>query len=166
MNETPIDLTPAPISEKLTAAPAMPRVSDSTPLTTPEEREAAFDAEFFWNGNLLHSFSIDRFGLFVSHRCSMGAPKLHSAMADGNAFYPDALRILWLCSVEPLTLSLLRRDPEAMEKAITDWAAENVPISRAGEACGVAMEIFTAAHENKHEARHSAIDRNAPDSGN
>lgn len=162
----PIDLTPLPATEKLAAAPPMPRISEATPLTTPEDREAAFDAEFFWNGNLLHSFSIDRYGLFVSHRCAMGAPRLHLAMADGNAFYPDALRILWLCSAEPLTLSMLRRDPDAMEKAINEWAAENVPVSRAAAACGLALEIFNAAHENKHEPRHSAIDKKAPDSGN
>ena len=80
-----------------------------------KQREAAFDGVWFWNDQKLHGFSIERYGVFVSHRVAMGAPRLGQVLADPDAFFPDALRILFLCSVEAQDIMRLSRTPEALE---------------------------------------------------
>jgi hypothetical protein len=113
-------------------------------------REAAFDGEFFWNEQKLHGFSIDRYGIFVSHRVAMGAATLGRVLGDPDAFFPDALRILFLCSVEREPLLRLARNPEALEAAVYAWAAEAVPMARRYDAEGTALEIFNAVYANQH----------------
>jgi hypothetical protein len=119
----------------------------------PEERarEEAFDGVHLWNGEELHGFSIDRYGIFVSHRVAMGAPRMGVVLSDPDAFFPDALRILYLCSVEAGTLRKLAREPEALEAAVYAWAAEAVPMNRRYEAEGVAIQIFNGVYVNQHE---------------
>ncbi len=114
-------------------------------------RERAFDGAFFWNGEELHGFSIDRYGVFVSHRVAMGAPRLGVVLGDPDAFFADALRILYLCSVEASLIRRLAREPEALEEAIYAWAGQAVPMNRRYEAEQVAIEIFNSVYVNQHE---------------
>jgi hypothetical protein len=152
-----LDLTPIPATAALAPAPAAPVLSFTDP-DAQADREDAFSADPEWNGQPLQAFSVERYSVFVSQRVSIGAPSLYQALRDGNAFYPDALRILWLCSQPPAVIQSLRRDPEAMQAAIEAWAATHAPVHLAATATTTALRIFNDAQLNRHESRHS----NAP----
>jgi hypothetical protein len=83
----------------------------------------------------------------------MGAPAIGEALRDGAAFYPDAQRILWLCSHGESAIQSLRRDPAAMQTAVEQWAATHVPIPRSAEAVNIALRIFNSAYETRHQPR-------------
>lgn len=145
--------TPEPAHSITPPAPVRPASIALEDGAGESDREDAFDTEPVWNGQLLHPFSIDRYSVFVSQRVSIGAPSLYQALRDGSAFYPEAIRILWLCAHAPATIAALRHEPESMQAAIEEWAAEHAPIHRAGDAVSVAIRIFNAVHVNRHDTR-------------
>ena len=120
---------------------------------TEADREAAFSDEYFWNETQLLPFSLERYNIFVTQRLAMCAPTLGAALQDGAAFFPDALRLLWLCSTPPETLSRLRSRPQDMQAAIEAWAADNAPVSRSTEVLDIGLKLFNSAFENRHESR-------------
>lgn len=147
-----LDLSPEPASHPVAPAPKRPDIQREDP-TTAQEREAAFDAIFSWNGKPLHPFSIERYCAFLSHRAAIGAPTLLAAIKDGCGFYPDAIRILWLCSSKPPEILTLRRDPERMEEAIQQWAETYAPPPQAMQIITTALDIWNSATTNQPEVR-------------
>jgi hypothetical protein len=116
------------------------------------EREQAFDAVFQWKGRDLLPFSSSRKSLFLQQRLAMGAPDLGACLRDLDAFFGDALRILFLCGNPPEVWQPLRTDALRMQLAIDDWADANVGPGEAAEAVLVAFRIYAAANRNQHEA--------------
>lgn len=162
--ETPVlDLTPLPAGGPVASAPQSPSFTTADPADQ-AEREAAFSSEFFWDNKKLHGFSIDRYSAFLSQRVSMAAPPLSRTMRDGAGFYPDAVRILWCCSVDADTISLFRSQPLIMQFAIDQWAAINAPSWRTDEALDVAINIWNASQVNQHDPRHSSAPGTGPSS--
>lgn len=147
-----LDLTPVPASHPVQASPSRPDIAREDPAAD-AAREAAFDAVFQLNGQPLLPFSIDRYCAFLSHRAAMEAPSLLAAINDGYNFYPDAIRLLWLCSSKPSAILALKRDPESMEAAIQAWAAQHAPPPQAMDVITLALEIWNAAHTNQPEVR-------------
>jgi len=166
MDIIPLDPTPELAGATLPPAPPRPGTIAQEDPHAEADREDAFSHDPVWNGQPLHGLSIERYTVFVSQRLSMGAPSLYLALQDGNAFYPDALRILWLCSVPPETITALRKDPDAMQAAIDQWAAEHAPIPTAGKAIVTAIEIFNASQLNRADPRQSARTSNHSERGN
>ena len=148
-------ITPETASAILPSAPRQ----DASPHAAgaaEDAREDAFSAEFHWDGAILHPLSLERYNIFVTQRLAMGAPSLGDALRDGGAFFPDALRLLWLCSHTADVIQRLRRDPDAMQAAIEAWAAAAAPLSRCEEIIGIGLAIFNSAFESRHEARPSS----------
>lgn len=114
-------------------------------------REESFSADFFWNDELLQPFSLERYNIFVTQRSAMAAPSLGRALQDGAAFFPDALRILWLCSQPSHVLSALRSQPEAMQARIEKWAEDHAPVHRSNDIIPLGVNIFNSAFDNRHE---------------
>ena len=169
MDIIPLDLdtTPETAGSSLPPAPPRPGAIAQEDPHAEADREDAFSHEPVWNGKLLpHGLAIERYTVFVSQRLAMGAPSLYLALQDGNAFYPDALRILWLCSVPFETITALRKDPDAMQAAIDLWATETAPIPDARKANMTAIEIFNASQLNRADPRQSARSSNHSERGN
>jgi hypothetical protein len=163
-----LDFTPIPVASALPAAPVRPVPAADEEAAAIQERDDAFSEAPVWNGKLLEPFTIERYLIFLSQRTSLGAPRLYQAMSDGNAFYPDALRILWLCSHDSSTIQLLRTDPEDMQNVMEKWAEENAPLHLTAQAVTVAIRIHNAARTNRADPRHTAASSHArpDDSGN
>ncbi len=159
----PLDLTPLPAGGPLTPAPTIP---STTTDQAEEAREEAFTEEFTWNGKKLQPFSVDRYCAFVSQRVAMGAPTLYRAIMDGSGFYPDALRILWLCSNKSSEISHLSRHPEAMQQEIMAWAEQHAPLDLAGDIVTLGLRIYNSSQLNRHTPRHASAPGSAPSSGN
>ena len=113
-------------------------------------RTAAFDADPEWNGHPLHPFSSGRESIFSQLRLSVGAPPLEAVFEDVDAFFADAIRILYLCSHAPEDWRHLRRRPAEWQEAIEAWGVEAVPTHRKQEALRVGMNILTTAYRNQH----------------
>jgi hypothetical protein len=103
---------------------------------------------FTFRGIALEKLLPSRHALFTQHRLAVGAPSLELCVNDTNAFFADALRILWLCAHDPAVWSGLRRDPAAMERAICEWA-DAVPGENAAEITLLGLRIYAAACETK-----------------
>ncbi len=155
-------ITPEPASTTLPPAPRAAHIHDDP--SAEAAREDAFTDDFLWQGQLLQPLSLERYNIFVTQRLAMGAAPLGDALRDGGAFYPDALRLLWLCSHPPEILQRYRRDPDAMQTAIEAWAATHAPLHLAKEVIGTGLAVFNAAFENRHETRAST--RTGRTSGN
>lgn len=130
-----------------------------------KRRQEAFDSVFEWNEADLLPFSSSREGLFGQLRLSMGAPPLAQCFADADAFLADAIRILYLCSHGPEVWNRLRADPVRLQSAIDVWGEEAIPQTAYGQAVVIAMRIYVAAHENRHEPA-PAPKKGGDDAGN
>ena len=150
--------TPEPATtETLPPAPPALTIHDDTDAET--AREEAFSAEFFWDGQQLEPLSLERYNVFVSQRLAMAAPALGIAIKDGAGFFPDALRLLWLCYQPPRVITQLRGTPAAMQEAIEAWAAQNAPVHRSAEVLDLGIRLFNSAFENRHDSRPSRAGR-------
>ena len=145
--DTPDDaLDSAPAS----SAPPKPKLDSADPADE-SRRQDAFDAEFTWRGGELHGFSVSREAIFGQLRLAMGAPPLRFCLADPDAFAGDAQRILYLCAHPPEIWNRLRTDMVNLQSAVDAWADENISISEKLAAETLAMRIWLAAQENRHE---------------
>jgi hypothetical protein len=149
--------TPEPTTKSLPPAPVNLTIHEDTEAES--AREESFSAEFHWNDQLLQPLSLERYNVFVSQRLAMAAPTLGQALKDGAAFFPDALRLLWLCSQPSAVISRLRANPAAMQDAIEGWAAEHAPVHRSGEILDLGINLFNSAFESRHESRASRSGR-------
>ncbi len=114
-------------------------------------RQEAFDAEFGWRDEPLQGFSVSREALFGQLRLAMGAPQLRFCLADPDAFAADAQRILYLCATPPEVWNRLRGDMAVLQGAVDEWADANIAVSEKLAAETMAMKIWLAAQENRHE---------------
>lgn len=145
-------------SEPLPEMPNNPAVVDDPDLAKPTEstaseaRENAFlSVPGDWNGIPLRPYSSGRESLFSQLRHQAGAPPVNQALDDIDAFFPDAIRILWLCTHDPADWRQHRRDPGVWQEIMEQWADDHIPLARKGEAIMVAMNILTEAYTNRHE---------------
>jgi hypothetical protein len=116
-----------------------------------QRRQQAFDSEFHWRGEPLHGFSVSREALFGQLRLAMGAPALSLCLADSDAFGADAQRILFLCAHPPEVWNRLRADMATLQSAVDHWTDEHITIAEKLPAETLAMKIWLAAQENRHE---------------
>lgn len=130
--------------------PKLPKPEITDPVQE-RRRQEAYDAEFSWRGEPLHGFSVSREALFGQLRLAMGAPPLRFCLADPDAFAADAQRILFLCATPPEIWNRLRADMAALQTAVDAWADENIECSEKLAAETMAMKIWLAAQENRHE---------------
>lgn len=146
------------------AAPAKPQLDRADPAGE-ARRQGAFDAEFSWRDQPLLGFSVSREALFGQLRLAMGAPPLRFCLADPDAFAADAQRILFLCSHPPEIFNRLRSDMATLQSAVDEWADAHVSIPEKLAAETLAMQIWLAAQENRHEPA-PASTPHGDDSGN
>ena len=146
---------PEPTTTGFSPAPPAPSITTFEDPAAEAEREEAFSADFEWNGCVFPPPSLERYNVFVTQRVAMAAPPLGDALRDGAGFFPDAQRLIWISSQPWQTVQALRRDPEAMQTAIEEWAAKNAPICKTAEVIDLGLKIFNASQENQHEARPS-----------
>jgi hypothetical protein len=116
-----------------------------------ERRQEAFESEYFWREQALHGFSVSREGLFGQLRLAMGAPALRLCLADPDAFAADAQRILFLCAHPPEVWNRLRADMATLQSAVDAWTDKNISVSEKLSSETLAMRIWLAAQENRHE---------------
>lgn len=95
-----------------------------------QRRQTAFDSVPHWQGQPLHPFSVSRETLFLQLRTAAGAPPLMAAMIDREAWYADAVRMLWLCSHLPDDWAQLRTEPVFLQSAIDQWADQHLHSGR------------------------------------
>ncbi len=119
-----------------------------------KRRQAAFDAEFSFRGVKLEPFSISREMVFLQLRTALGAPELGKAMENTISWWPDGVRLLWLCSHVPEDWELLRGEPLRLNGAIEEWAESQglravIPDVRY-EVAEVTLKLWNAAQENIH----------------
>lgn len=119
-------------------------------------RQEAYEAEFHWRGEPLHGFSVSREALFGQLRLAMGAPPLSQCFGDPDAFAADAQRILFLCAHPPEVWNRLRADMAVLQSAVDAWADAHITIPEKFPAENLAMKIWLAAQENRHEPAPSA----------
>ncbi len=129
-------------------------------------REAAFDADYFWDGVPLKAFSSSREALWGQIRAMAGAPSLGFALVDLESFFADAMRILFLCSHEPEEFRHLRADPAAFQEAIDKWADENIPRKEKIQAVELALAIYNDSAVNQHEPAPPETTGHSDDLGN
>lgn len=130
-----------------------------------QRRQEAYDADFEWRGHPLNGFSVSREALFGQLRLAMGAPPLRLCLADPDAFAADAQRIIYLCSNPPEIWNRLRSDMPTLQSAVDAWSDENITIPEKLAAETIAMKIWLAAQENRHEPA-PAGKAHGDDSGN
>lgn len=133
--------------------PAPPRPQSELIMDPVAEsrRQEAFDSEFLWRGQALEGFSVSREALFGQLRLAMGAPRFSQCVADPDAFAADAQRILYLCSNPSEVWNRLRSDMATLQSAVDDWADSNITISEKLASETVAMKIWLASQQNRHE---------------
>ena len=131
-----------------------------------KERQQAFDSAFAWHGRELLPFSSSRYGLFAQHRLAVGAPDLQKCLDDLDAFFPDACRLLWLCSHPPEAWSRLRCEPELLQQEIDRWSDENIACHESGAAVLLAFRVYAASRVNEHETAPSSGKGHGDDLGN
>lgn len=145
-------------------APQRPKAELPDPADE-RRRQAAFDADFHWREQPLHGFSVSREALFGQLRLAMGAPPLRVCLADADAFASDAQRILFLCATPPELWNRLRADMAVLQSAVDTWADQNISKTEKLPAETLAMKIWLAAQENRHEPAPSN-NKNGDDQGN
>ena len=160
------------------AAPAPPRPTNADLLArdpaAEAEREAAFDDAFEFQGRTLLPFSSSRKSLWLQHRVAMGAPNLDATLKDLDAFYADALRILFLCSFQPdqpvndrtPSWTRLRADAWALQAAIDAWGESLHLEGTEHEATVLAYRIYASSLVNRHTVAPAAPGASSDDLGN
>ena len=146
--DTPDDALDPRASAK--TPPAMPK-QDPVDAAHETRRQEAYESIFHWRGQELLGFSSSREALFGQFRLAMGAPPLRLCLADPDAFASDAQRILFLCAHPPEVWNRLRTDMATLQSAVDAWADENISIAEKMAAETLAMRIWLAAQENRHE---------------
>lgn len=153
--------TPDDALENQPARSAPPKPKQDRPDPADERRrQDAFDSEFTWRKQSrdgtwqqesLEGFAISREALFGQLRLAMGAPPLRLCLADTDAFAADAHRILFLCAHPPEIWNRLRADMVMLQTAVDTWAVDHITPGEKLAAETLAMKIWLAAQENRHE---------------
>ena len=130
----------------------VPTVTEDPAMREQEQaREDAFNAEpDEWQGQPLQAYGSGRESLFTQIRAAAGAPPIRETVETTDAFFPDAIRVLYLCLHQPEEWREHRRDAAAWLEHIEAWADDAVPLHLKAEACAVAMGILSRAYANEH----------------
>lgn len=115
-------------------------------------REEAFTAEeATWQGQTLHPYGSGRETLFTQLRAAAGAPPLRDCIGTTDDFFPDAIRLLYLCLHTPEEWREARQTgAAAWMEHIEAWADGAIPLALKAEACATAMGILSRAYANEH----------------
>ena len=152
MSTTPQILgDPEELRDQIARDPDSGRDHIAAATSDERKRQTAFDSEFQWRGRPLRPFSISRETLFLQLRAAAGAPGLYQAMLDGEAWFGDAVRLLWLCSHPPEAWRDLRAEPLRMQEAIDAWADATLPRGAKTEIILLTIGIWNASQINAHE---------------
>jgi hypothetical protein len=130
------------------------------------ERLAAFDGEFSWKGTRLIALPISRKATFLQHRVAMGAPPLERVLADVDAFLLDALRIIYLCAVDPAEWIIDRGNAQALQTRMDAWADKHVLPGEEVSATLLGFQLYSASHRNRHDTAPSTSAPHGDDLGN
>ncbi len=131
-------------------APSRPDFGEAA-AADDKKRQAAFDSAPHWKGRPLHPFSISRETLFLQLRCAAGAPGIYQAMIDGEAWYGDAVRILWLCLHTADDWDPLRAEPLKLQRHIDAWADTALQRGEKTDLILLTIGIWNASQINAHE---------------
>lgn len=119
---------------------------------------------FFWKDKQLAPFAISREGDWMRHRDLLGDAPLDEVLRLPFAALPDAIRVLWFLSHDPvawLTLPTMEYSHGKwrrlsghdrallLEQKIRDWADENISRMEGPEAVNLFYEIFNSAQANR-----------------
>lgn len=148
-----------------TKAPAGP-VQDLDDPEDERERIAAFEAEFSWKGTPLVALPISRKATFLQHRVALGAPSLEKVFADVDGFLLDALRIIYLCAVDPQEWRADRGNAQALQARMDDWADQHVQPGDEVAATLLGFQLYSASHRNRHDVAPAASTPHGDDLGN
>jgi hypothetical protein len=115
-------------------------------------RQTAFDSAPHWQARALQPFSVSRETLFLQLRVAAGAPPLYAAMADIEAWYPDAVRLAWLCTHAPADWQELRARPLELQAAIDQWADTAIDSRRdKADLVLLTLRLWNDSQINAHE---------------
>ena len=142
---------PEEIRETLPPSARPARSDPAAAATDEQKRQAAFDGVHRWEGRPLHPFSISRETLFLQLRCAVGAPGIYQAMIDGEAWFGDAIRILWLCLHGPDDWDPLRGEPLRLQRAIEAWADDHLPRGAKADLVLLTIRVWNDSQINAHE---------------
>ena len=142
---------PEEIRETLPPSARPVRSDPAAAATDERKRQAAFDADGTWQGRPLNPFSISRETLFLQLRTAAGAPGIYQAMMDGEAWFGDAVRILWLCLHGPADWRDLRGEPIRLQEAIDAWADEHIPRGAKPDLVMLTIRLWNDSQINAHE---------------
>ena len=77
---------------------------------------------------------------------------MHDVAMDRDAFFGDAVRILYLCSHTPEDWRAYRGDLVAFQEHLIDpWGDENLSTADEAELFILTLRIWNRAHENEPE---------------
>jgi hypothetical protein len=128
-----------------------PPVTEDPDLAAMKDREEAFASEEpTWQGKPLLPYTSSREVLFTQLRAAGGAPPLRESIASTDEFFPDAIRILYLCSHTPEDWREHRGNTGAWLEHIEAWADEAIALSQKAEAAATAMNILSRAYSGEH----------------
>lgn len=130
-----------------------------------QAREDAFGAEYEWNGQPVSGLTSGRWGLFLSQRKAVTNIDFLESLV-GDAFFGDAVRILYLCSTTKADWRPFRLDAMAWQEEIERWADIHVPIHQRLAAEALAFDLYKNANENRHEPAPPEKGNHGTDSGN
>ena len=153
--------TLAPETVETAAPPELTTFNPNEPVTetTLEAQEDAERREAFlappgeWRGTPLHPWSLDRELLWQDLRRRAGAPSWDEIVGckDLHAFAPDAIRILYISTLDDDALDAARTQLVALSKQAHAWANEAVGIHGQAEAITAALTIYNHAHATEAE---------------
>lgn len=115
-----------------------------------KRREEAFQAEPEWNGQPL-VWSISKESLFYALRQANGARELADVLQDIDAFFADAIRIIYLSLHGPEDWRAWRSDLVLWQEKIEAWADANITRAQRVAAVMCGWKVLELAWENRHE---------------
>jgi len=133
-----------------------------------ERRQEAFDFVPMWKGQALEAWSVSRETLFLQLRHANGAAPFYACARDRESFYPDAVRILFLCLHTPEDWRAYRGNLVAFQEELIDpWADEFLQSGADKLALVVlALKVWNASQENQAEPMPDERPGKGPGRGN
>lgn len=124
---------------------------------------------FFWKGQQLAAFAIDREADWMMHRELIGEPPIFEILSRQTAMLADALRVLWFLSHDPeawLRIPTMAKDETGqwrrisgldraiiIEAKIREWAAANVSANEGPLAVDLFYDIWCSSRETQATAK-------------
>ena len=103
-------------------------------------------------GRKLAKFSPGRFMMFNHLRSGLGCNLIRYSIGDGGEFFPEAMRILFLCFHTPEELAVMDKNPNRMEAQVIAWADEVMSPADFADAELLALRIWNQCHAHVGKA--------------